>query len=258
MGKENNQVDNRRVFINKGQDYYQIFSFTQHKDGSIYCGLPEFPEIVWMSIQNEGGTPGLIIVDPLAEDGKLSIHGSGMTTHRPHKDTKGHRLVVNGNYLKTTDDNKYGVRHLFSCFLQEPRHIPTNSPAFNRKTDYVLNNIEPTKPFTMVFFAVPGLSNFQVRIDASFHIDEVTKLPPEASFGNFSLLYHNIVWFYYRTTHMEHWPVQSRICYYDGFKVPMFIGESQDSNIKEAKCKLEIRHPDYKLEENMLKVYLPR
>src|SRR5258706_15729937 len=129
------QSSKRRIFIKSENNFYQLFSFDQHNDGSIYCNMPEFPEIQWMSIIQHEGTTKLAIVNPLKIDGKLSIHGSGMTTYRPHSDNKGHKLIVKGNHLVKFEEEKIGLRHLFTTFLQEPKFLPT-SPAFKRATDY--------------------------------------------------------------------------------------------------------------------------
>lgn len=250
-------IESRRVFINKGQDYYQIFSFTQHRDGSIYCTMPEFPEIQWMHVFAKDNSIYLQIVDPIKEDGKLSFHGSGMVAYRAHKDSKGHRLVVHGHHLKEKDNESVlGVRHLLSCFFQEPNFQPLNSPALNRKTDYLMTSSIELKPFVMILFAVPGRQNLQVNLNASFHVDDIN-IPPDVSFGNFSLRYHNIVWMVYRTKNMDKWPTTTQAMYFDGFRVPMFIGESQDNETKTGRCRLEIRNPSFKLEENTLHIQLP-
>jgi hypothetical protein len=250
-------IESRRVFINKGEDYYQLFSFTQDKDGSIYCSMPEFPEIQWMQLLVKDNLIQMQIVVPLEDKGKLSFHGSGMVAYRAHKDPKGHQLIVHGHHLKEKNNTSvFGVRHLLSCFFQEPNFIPLQSPALNRKTDYLLKSSIELKPFVMLLFAVPGKPNLQVRIDASFHVDDID-IPPDVSFGNFDLRYHNIVWVIYRTKNMERWPTTTHAMYFDGFRVPMFIGQSQNNDAKKGECRLEIRSPSYRLQGDILQVQLP-
>ncbi|PKL30808.1 hypothetical protein CVV43_05275 [Candidatus Saccharibacteria bacterium HGW-Saccharibacteria-1] len=41
----------RRIFINKGEEHYQVFSFKQERDGSIYCASPDFSEAKWISYE---------------------------------------------------------------------------------------------------------------------------------------------------------------------------------------------------------------
>lgn len=67
----------RRIFIEKQGSNVQLLSFNQHKDGSIYTSMPEFPNIKRMTIIRLGDNVGLAMVDPLALDGKLNIHGTG-------------------------------------------------------------------------------------------------------------------------------------------------------------------------------------
>lgn len=240
----------RRIFINNEENYFQLFSFNQHEDGSIYSSMPEFGNIKWMSIVKHEGQVGLAIVNPLENDGKLSVHGTGMTTYRAHSDNKGHQLIVKGNFLLNKESDKLGVRHLFTSFFQDPNFIPVSSPALNRESDYLLKSDKKIKPFVMTFFAVPT-KKMSVEVNASFHVKDLESIPPETGWGGFNLRYHTIVWFYYRTKHMDAWPQNTHICYYDGFEVPFFIGTGQGAS------RLEIRHPTYTLTDNNLTISIP-
>lgn len=242
-------IAKRRVFINKGKDYYQLFSFSQHDDGSIYSSMPEFANIKWMSIVKHENEIGLVITNPLQNEGKLSVHGSGMTTYRAHADSKGHQLIVKGNFLMDKSPDKLGVRHLFTSFFQEPKFLPQSSPALNRENDYLLNT-EKMQPFVMAFFAVPT-QNISVQVSAGFHINDIESVPPETGWGGFNLRYHTIVWFYYRTKYMESWPANTHICYHDGFTVPFFIGTDR------GECRLEIRTPTYTMSDGNLIISIP-
>lgn len=241
--------DKRRVFINTGDNLYQVLSFNQHEDGSIYCSMPEFTGVKWMSfgVSKETGQPMMIIVDSPDEMGKLSMHGSGMLTFRSHKDEKGHSLIIKGNPLINVEGGKIGMRHLFTYFPTEPKHLP-NSPAFNRESDYVLKKTGDLKPFVMVFFAVPSKPGLSAKIKASFHVDDVETIPPDFAFGTLGLRYHNVVWFYYRTKYMGKWPQSTHICYFDGHEIPMFIG----SELGEAR--VEVRNPTYIINGNQLSI----
>lgn len=243
-------ISKRRIFIDKERDYFQLFSFSQHEDGSIYSSMPEFGNVRWMSIVKKDDQVGLAIVDPLEEDGKLSIHGTGMATYRAHSDSKGHQLIVKGNFLLSKESNKLGVRHLFTSFFQEPKHLPVSSPALNRESDYLLKSDKVLKPFVMTFFAVPS-RKMSVEVNASFHVDDLESVPPETGWGGFNLRFHTIVWFYYRTKHMDAWPANTHVCYYDGFEVPFFIGTGRGSS------RLEIRHPVYTLSDANLTISIP-
>lgn len=244
-----NPVSRRRIFINKKEEYFQIFSFSQDDDGSMYVSMPEFPNVKWMSVVKSNNKVGLAITDPIEKDGKLSIHGTGMSAFRPHSDSKGHQLIVQGNFLLNKQEQKLGVRHLFTSFLQEPMHLP-NSPVLNRTTDYLLKSSKGLQPFFIIFFAVP-LRRMAVEINAGFHINDVSIPPVDTGWGGFSLKHHMVVWFYYRTKNMERWPANTHVCYYDGYKVPFFIGTSKGI------CRLEIRHPSYVLNNDTLTISIP-
>lgn len=196
------------------------------------------------------GQVGLAVANPLETDGKLSVHGTGMATYRAHSDDKGHQLIVKGNFLVDRVSDRIGVRHLFTSFFQEPNHLPTSSPALNRQTDYLLKSSKDLKPFVMTFFAVPNMK-LSVTVNASFHINDLECVPPDTGWGGFSLLHHTIVWFYYRTKHMDNWPQNTHVCYYDGFDVPFFIGTGKGT------FRLEIRRPSYDKNADNLIISIP-
>lgn len=181
-------------------------------------------------------------------DGKISLHGSGMTAIRPHNDPKGHQLVIGGNHLLNKEKNQIGARHLYSIFMKQPHFKPENSPAFNRDSDYALESKDDLKPFILVFFALPrhGLS---VNFNFNLHVDEMESIPNDfLGLHGFSLRYHDVFWFAYRTKHMEKWTKQAQICYHDGFTIPIFVGTGP------GQFRLEFREPEYILKEKELEI----
>lgn len=236
----------RRIFITSGTEYYQLFTFAQNKnDYSIYVSSPDFAEIKWLHALTNKNTGQLSILDSPG-DGKLSLHGSGMSAIRAHDDPQGHALVVHGSYLFSGEAKRAGVRHLFTIFITKPEHIP-RSAAFNRHGDYSFK-IEELKPYVLVFFAVPAIRHLTVEVMASFHADDLEQVPPDSGWGVFNLALHAIVWFGYRTKYMDKWPKHPHICYHDGYAVPIFIGKA------DGHCQMELRNPTYQLSGDELKI----
>jgi hypothetical protein len=245
-------TNKRRIFLqDESGNGYQLFSFEQVKDGSVYCSWPEFQNTKWMSIENTS-PPKLIVVDPIAGRGKLSIHGSGRQ-HFTIIDTQaGHQMIKWGNNLLDEKNGKIGTRHLLTIFSQKPDCIP-DSPPLKRANDVILKTKE-IKPFSMIFFAVPGIKKLTVEINGRFHVDDI-EIPPPSGWGAFGLRQHNIVWFYYRTKHMDEWPRHTHVCYHNGFHVPLFIAmNGKKSETKEGECRLEIRSPTYSLAADSLSI----
>lgn len=249
MKPNRNQSDKRRMFINKDETIYQVLSFSQHKDGSIYCSMPEFINTRWLSfrLSKDGKTPEMVGVDSPPEDGKFSMHGSGMLTFRTHKDHHGHTLIIKGHPLLSIEKGKIGIRHLFTYFPTEPKCLPV-SPAYNRESDYVLKKTGELRPFAMTFFAIPSKENLAVKFEISFLANDIEAMPPDVAFGNFALSHHNIVWVYYRTKYMDNWPEQTHIWYFDGHAVPILIGTDQGTG------RIELRNPSYKLDDHEVQI----
>jgi hypothetical protein len=234
----------RRFFITAGGPHFQIFTFTQARDGSVYVTWPSFSETKWMSFRVENGVPAMSIVDSPG-DGKLSLHGSGMAAMRAHDNPRGHSIVIHGHYLLDPAVQTAGIRHLFTAFITEPKHLPA-SAFMNRKTDVgVRTNV--FAPYVFVFFAVPGIRKLGVNIQASFHVDDLETIPPEFGMGYFGLNLHNIIYFGYRTKHMDRWPQSTYVCYSDGLWVPLILGSGQGDTPDDRNARLEIRRPQYEL-----------
>ncbi len=125
------QFNKRRVFISENEaKRFQVFSFTQESDGSIYVSWPDFVDTNWLTpIINENGELGLAAVDSVSE-GKLSIHGTGMGAFRSHDDPENRPLIIKGNKLLDLGKGEGGARHLFSAFVKEPvTKLPSSQQA---------------------------------------------------------------------------------------------------------------------------------
>jgi len=242
------QSNKRRIFVKAENILYQIFSFDQHKDGSIYCGMPEFSEAQWMTVFKHNQEPKLIIAPPLQKDGKFSVHGSGMTTYRAHSEPKGHQLIAKGNWLLHGEKEKIGLRHLFTASPSKPKKNYSLSP---RESDYIINMNE-LKPFVLIFIAIPG-RKFTIDLKAHFHASDIT-VPPNVQWHYFGLRDHNIVWFMYSTKNMEKWPMNTQVCYYDGYWIPAFIGV--DQNETEGRYRVELNKPAYEVNDDRLSISL--
>jgi len=244
MSMMNIEFPKRRLFLSDGDNFYHVLSFTQSRaDSSIYVSSPDFSEAKWLNVTNKNGNLELAVTDSRG-DGKLSIHGSGMTKITPNV----HDLVIHGNYLFNQTKNALGVRHLFTLQLAKPNFVPF-SPAFNRESDYVIST-KQLKPIIIIFFAIPRVKKLTVNYQVSFQVDDLDSIPPEGGGGTFELLLHNVFWYAYRTRHMDEWPQNPYICYYDGHLVPMLIG------VGEKQFRAEFRIPTYELSDTELHLKL--
>jgi hypothetical protein len=232
--------DGHRIFIRSHDRVCQLFRFSQHKDGSIYCSSPDFGDAVWLSIESTPSGLKEIRTENVG-DGKISLHGTGMVAVRAHDQPENHQLVVKGNYLLNKEKNAIGARHLFTAFIKEPKFVPETSPIFNRASDYCLEANEQLKPLILVFFAVPQ-HGIHVNFNCSFHQEDLVNIPNDVlGLHGFGLRYHDVFWFAYRTKHLEKWPKQAQICYHDGYTFPLFIGTGTGT------FRLEYRFPVYSL-----------
>lgn len=229
----------RRIFINKNGKHFQIFTFSQKKDGSIYCSSPDFSDAKWISYKITKNGPELITAATIGK-GKISFHGSGITGIRSNIDTE-HTLRIKGNILLNKKQKSLGARHLFTVFMKEPQYLPPSSPAFNRKSDYALRANEVLQPFILIFFAIPK-TGVSTHFLFNLYADEMNNIPNDFLGGHFiSLRYHDIFWFAYRTKNLQKWPKYTHYSYHDGFTVPIFVGT------KQQKFRLEFRQPTYSL-----------
>jgi hypothetical protein len=239
----------RRIFINHNENFLKLFSFHQHKDGSIYASWPSFNKTQWISSTLTKSGPQVSIVKR-ENDGKLSIHGSGMSTFRDHTEQNAHQMIIHGNLLlsKRPGVTVAGIRHLFTAFMMEPYVLLSNSPAFNRKSDYALHSNQQLNPFAFIFIAVPRLG-YEYEFKFSLKIDEIDTVPSDfLGLHNFPMVYHGIIWFAYRTKDMEDWPKVNLITYDNGYTIPVFIGKGKGEMI------VQYRQPHYLIEDNKLTI----
>lgn len=253
-----NTSNKRRLFYSYNQkDYFQIFSFTQEKDGSIYCKWPDFSESKWLRfVDTKNGIATEIINTPPGSE-KLSLHGSGVVKFR-----KSGVLLdsgrIKGLRLLNTKINIIGPRHLFTALISEPKYLPS-SKFMNRLSDSFISAYEH-KPFVIMFFAMPQRPiplqiNFMPNFDIDFFGSDFLK---NIGCGLFSLSRHDVVWFAYKTKDLTKWPKYSYIFYYDGFMVPIFIARKIDSNLSRMESMtIVLKEPKYELHENRLSLILP-
>lgn len=236
-------TNSRRLFFSAGDENFQLLSFTQRPDGSIYIGSPDLASSKWMEIV-PGRSPQLQI-SAIPSAGKLSIHGSGVA-HVKSLESGETELRLVGNYLASGDKQALGLRHILTIFPAKPTRIPA-PVASNRLSDCLIQ-AQDLKPYVLVFWAVPATKHLMVNISSSFHVDDLETIPPELGFGAFGLRSHSIVWFAYRTKHMARWPAESHLCFHDGFHVPFFFGTGEGTG------RLDFRAPKYHLDGNQLQI----
>lgn len=241
----NNNFPKRRIFLNTNEEFFQLFSVTQNKtDHSIYASFPNFENAKWLNVEPKEKPQKIYIFDSLG-NGKLSIHGSGMTKVTPNQEN----LIINGNFLFNKNKQNAGIRHLFTIQLEEPKYKSKSSPM-NRKGDHVLK-IEKLEPFVMIFFAIPRVRKLSIKIQLSFHINDCNdEIPPLIGLSKIDLDLHSLVWCAYRTNHMDNWPKSPYVCVFDGFFVPIIIGEGGKA------FRLELRKPQFDLSVTELKILI--
>jgi hypothetical protein len=237
-----------RLFFGNDREQFQLFSIGQNADAGIYFSAPLFQDIEWRLPAVGPEQKPMLISYQVTEPGKLSIHRSGIVHAKPFGTAGSNDFAVRGNILSSVDGTTLSVRHLLTIFPSEPRHKP-NSPAGARKTDGVMTT-KQWHPFVLIFWAVPLTRSYTVSVNGSFHVDDLEEVPPNGGWGAFNLSTHAVVWFAYRTKHMDRWPQNSQACYSDGHDVPMFIGTGP------KEFRLELRRPTYKLEEDKLSITL--
>lgn len=240
---------NRRIFLSDSTKIAQLFSVAQNGgDSSIYFSSPNFENINWLSIKLSSNLEPVLLSFSSDAQGKLSLHGSGITHVRQHNSYGTNEFTISGAALKDPNNETLGVRHLVTLFISEPHHFPA-SPANARKTDYTISTTI-AQPYILIFWAVPLQSIDTIKINFSFHVDDIESVNPDAGWGGFSLLSHGIIWLAYRTKHMSVWPKNTQACYLDGSLVPMFIGTGIGN------YRLELKQPKYSLTGNELEISL--
>ena len=238
-----------RIFFGTGESTFQIFSVSQNaNDGSIYFSAPKFEDMTWLVPAVAQNQQPVLLSYQAAGPGKLSLHGSGVTHVRPYESPRPNEFSIRGNVLRAATGDMLGVRHLLTVFLSEPSHNP-NSPAMARKSDYVMLT-KQWHPYVIAFWAVPAARSVTVNVRGSFHADDLEEIPPNGGWGAFTLALHAIIWFAYRTKHMDRWPRNTQACYSDGHTVPLLIGTGAGA------FRLEYRQPTYALTDDRLEIAL--
>ncbi len=253
-----NKPNSRRLFYTHNQkEYFQIFSFIQEKDGSIYCSCPDFSKSKWVSFVNTDNGIATKIVDTPISSKKLSLHGSGVVKFRK-SDMSFDSERIKGFHLLNIKENIIGPRHLFTAFICEPNYLPA-SKFMNRKSDVPINAHEH-KPFVIMFFAIPQRPiplqiNFMPNFNIDFFEEDFSK---NIGCDVFSLSHHDVIWFAYKTKYLTKWPKYSHIFYYDGFMLPIFIAKQNDSSeTHEKSMSVVLTKPKYELQGNNLNVIVP-
>ena len=237
----------RRIFFGTGEENFQIFSISQNpNDGSIYFSAPEFEDIQWLvPAIGENENPVLLSYQA-SGPGKLSLHGSGVTHVRPFRSQSPNEFSIQGNELKSKTGEMLSVLHLLTIFPSEPSLKP-NSPALARKTGWLMTT-KQWHPYVVIFWAVPIAAISKVEVGGSFQVEDLEEVPPNGGWGCFNMSLHTIVWFAYRTKHMNKWPLNSQASYNNGYTVPVLIGTDV------GKFRLEYRQPNYELNDTQLSI----
>lgn len=239
---------NRRIFLGTDTEVFQVFSITQNRqDGSIYFAAPGFEDIVWIIPALGEDQRPVFLSYQSGGDGKLSLHGSGVTHARPY-DRSNNGFSIRGNELRSRDGDRLGARHLMTIFLSEPLHKPNSQPGA-RQSDGVLKT-KFWHPYVIIFWAVPSTRPITVNVQCSFQVDDLEEVPPNGGWGGFSMVHHSVVFFAHRTKHMHRWPLNSQAFYSDGHTVPMVIGTGP------GEFRIEYREPIYTLENDTLSIQL--
>lgn len=227
-----------RLFIQKDGKEFQFLSLGQNADGSIYASWPTFSKTIWPFVQQQDSAMRACSIASI-DDGKLTIHGSGLAGFREHTEPS-HRLRLHGSPLLKKDDSETrGVRHLLTLFPDEPTSLPT-SPCFKRINDYSIRHSTPKfSPFVLILFAIPiGITGVNLR--PNFHMDFFS-LTDILGSGLFSLRFHQILWFMYKNKNLVNWPKKPHCFFHDGYHLPFFVGLPDNS------ASIEYVEPIYEL-----------
>jgi hypothetical protein len=236
---DSSSASSRRLFFEVGGEHYQIFTVSQSaSDASIYFSAPKFGDIVWLVPAFDAESIPVLLSFQVNDSGKLSLHGSGVAHVKPHGGNDSNSFIVRGNSLKNRDTKTLGMRHLATFFISKPEQRP-RSPALARVSDYIFRSSATMHPFVIIFWALPSAGQFNITIGSSFHEDDLEEYPPNCGWGAFNMLSHSIIWFAYRTKHMDRWPENMQACYTDGYTIPLLIGTGTGA------LRMELREPVY-------------
>lgn len=254
-----NLPNRRRLFysFNK-RDFFQIFTFAQEKDGSIYCQWPSFRDTKWVGFDTIDNLPNIKITDTPMTSEKLSLHGSGVVKFKQN-DGRVDPERIKGQFLLKNEKDQIAPRHLFTSFMCEPKYLPLSGYS-NRKSDTEILANEH-QPFVIAFFAIPQQKTpLQISFNPIFNIDLFGEdFAKNIGFGNFSLASHDIIWFAYKTMNITNWPKYNHIFYYDGYFVPLFIGQNSENSPgpKYHALIAVLQEPCYEFFDGNLRITLP-
>ena len=101
-----NKPSDRRIFLTANNiDYFKIFSFSQRKDGDIYCHWPNFSETKWVALINHNEELSVNFFNTPSNAQKLSIHRSGVAKHRQN-DPDFDPTRIFGSHLLNVEKNE--------------------------------------------------------------------------------------------------------------------------------------------------------
>jgi hypothetical protein len=240
-----NSPNRRRIFIRYCNSLtFQAFSFSQKKDGDIYCSWPNFNESLWLKVSKDDSS--IAAFKSTLDSKKLSLHRSGITKYYQN-DNLNDSVRIEGMFLIDHKNQEIGARHLFTIYPTEPKKISINSLYGKREGDVLINSTE-YHPFVLMFFAIPQQPMpLKPRIEAIFNINDFPNGIPNIGCESFSLAYHNILWVAYRTKNMDHWPLSNLVSFHDGYYVPTFLGDESSENENNPKMKVGLEEPHYQL-----------
>lgn len=242
-----NKPNKRRVFLRPKSTglSHHIFSFSQHKDGTIFCHWPNFANTNWISYEET--TEGLVLrnLDTPEHAQKLSVHGTGVL-HFTSGELNKYPGRIKGFHLLNEEENAIGARHLLTAFLEQP--TSDDSGIFQQRASDTPIYCGDLNPFVIQFFAVPQQEpHLKINVLASLHTDYFRMPPTDFEWGLFSLAYHDVIWVAYQTTRIGNWPEKNNIIYQDGYWVPTILEHKQDPETKTGVIDIHMKEPKYEL-----------
>jgi hypothetical protein len=248
--------DRRRMLVRREDKRLKLLTVSQHKNGDIYIGFPRFPQIKWLVVNIMEQGMEIAGVDSPAEEGKLSLHARGPAMVRADSTPGNHILSIPGYYLLDKDGQRAGARHLVTIFMDQPQDIAASRDYVDRESDYFADVPgDALSPFALVLFAVPRPPTPRTfHLGCSFDMDDLETMLPHLLAGTIELKYHFIGWLAYQTKYMDHWPLRSLVCCYDGYWVPLFIGSMVDEEKRVATLRVELRESTYKFSDEDISI----
>lgn len=248
----------RRVLIKdlSGQCYYWFWFKQQKKEGSIYCGWPDFDVTRWGVIRGEGM---IITTTPIGGVQKLTLHKSGVVKFdHDKKSDDPHR--IEGYPLYNYEERTGGARHMFTCIVAQPKQVPHQNAPNGREGDITITTpVAGTMGY--MFFAVPHIGepplqlHFKKRmtLDLESRIGDVMTMPNLAAI--IPMLYHDIMCICYTSQGLRAAKPLTHVFYTEGRDVVMPLCDKPETGTLQA----HILSPGYMLEgrDFTIKMELP-